>query len=216
MMEGEKGIRVLIVDDHPIIRRGVREILADDSKICVVGEAGSGSEALRVLGQLDVDFVLLDVTLPDRSGIEVLKDIRQLFPWVRVLVLSIHPEEQYAVRALRAGALGYLTKESAPEELLRAIERVIRGGKYVTANIAESLSRLASDDLKGLAPHELLSDREFEVLRLLAQGHGVSQIAEKLGLSVKTVSTYRARILEKLGKETTAQLIRYAIDHHLV
>ena len=208
--------RVIVVDDHPVIRRGVRDILSDCTRIDVVGEATSGGEAMRLVSELKPDLVLLDVTLPDRSGIEVLKDLILTYPTVRVLVLSIHPEEQYAVRALRAGASGYLTKESAPEELVKAIERVMEGGLYVTEEIAVQLARFGEKARNEVPAHELLSDREFEVLRLLGQGKSISQIADELELSVKTVSTYRTRILEKLGKETTADLIRYAVEHRLV
>lgn len=208
-------VRVVIVDDHPVIRRGVRDILADNPHLEVVAEASSGVEALHTVCEMRPDLVLLDVTLPDRTGIEVLKELKELSPQTKVLVLSIHSEEQYAVRALRAGAAGYLTKESAPEDLLRAIEAVLDGEVFVTDTIARRLTRLTSRRESPEVPHELLSDREFEVLRLLGQGKGISQIAAEMGVSVKTVSTYRARILEKLGKESTAELIRYAVEHNL-
>ncbi|MCX7625671.1 MAG: response regulator transcription factor [Candidatus Sumerlaeaceae bacterium] len=208
-------LKIVIVDDHPVIRRGVRDILAENPLFEVVGEAASGLEALQRVRETRPDLVLLDVTLPDRTGIEVLKDIRDWFPQIKVLVLSIHSEEQYAVRALRAGAVGYITKESAPEDLLQAIEAVLEGDIFVTETIARKLTKLTTRHETPETPHELLSDREFEVLRLLGQGKGISQIAAELGVSVKTVSTYRARILEKLGKESTAELIRYAVEHNL-
>ncbi len=212
----ECRLRLIIVDDHPVIRRGIRDVLSDWEGAEVVGEASSASEAMRLLGNSLPDLVLLDVTLPDRSGIELLKDIVAAYPHIKVLVLSIHPEEQYALRALRAGAWGYLTKASAPEELLNALARIAAGSRYVTESIAEKLATIGEHTKEDMAPHELLSDREFEVLRLLGAGRTISDIANDLGLSVKTVSTYRSRILEKLGKNSTAELVRYAIDHGLV
>jgi DNA-binding NarL/FixJ family response regulator len=154
--------------------------------------------------------------MPDRTGLEVLKDLKILYPRLKVLILSIHPEDRYALRALKAGAAGYLTKDSAPEELVGAIERVLKGGRYVSQSIAEKLTDVAQGNLEGIALHELLSDREFEVLRLLGEGKSVSQIADELALSVKTVSTYRARICEKLRLESTADLIRYAVEYKIV
>jgi DNA-binding NarL/FixJ family response regulator len=215
MATSPKILTVVIVDDHPVIRRGVKDILSESAAVDVVGEAASAQEAFQVIRQTKPDLVLLDVTLPDRSGIDLLKDIRASYPAVKVLVLSIHSEHLYAVRALRAGAVGYLTKDSAPEELLKALQRITAGGRYVSENVASELAKWEERKTLELAPHELLSDREFEVLRLLGQGKSISQIATELGVSVKTVSTYRARILEKLDKDGTADLIRYAVEHGL-
>lgn len=208
-------IRVLIVDDHPVIRHGLREILNEHDKMDVAGEATNAAEALEFVRKKPVDVVIMDITMPGRSGLEALRDIRAEKPALPVLMLSIHPEDQYAVRALKAGASGYLTKESAPDELVAAIQKVVAGGLYVTASMAE---RLAAE-MRGPGqkqPHELLSDREYEVLCLMGRGKSVSLIAGELSLSVKTVSTYRSNILEKLGLETTAEIIRYAITHNLV
>lgn len=208
-------IRVIIADDHPIIRHGLREILGEASGFEVVGEARNAAQVVEQVRSSNPDVVLLDITMPGRSGLEALKDIRIEKPELPVLMLSIHPEDQYAVRALKAGASGYLTKESAPEELVNAIQKVVGGGKYVTASLAE---RLASEigGKTGAAPHEVLSDREYQVLCEIGRGKTVSQIAQEMSLSVKTVSTYRTRILEKLGFEHTADLIRYALEHSLV
>ena len=208
-------IRVLIADDHPIIRRGLRDIVGAEPDLEVAGEAGNAVEALTALRAGQFDVVLMDITMPGRSGLEALKDIRVEFPTLPVLMLSIHPEDQYAVRALKAGASGYLTKESAPEELVGAIQRVVRGGRYVSSALAERLAAEIGGAERPDEPHTALSDREFEVLVLIGKGRGVSQIASDLSLSVKTVSTYRTRILEKLGLESTADLIRFVIEKGL-
>jgi DNA-binding NarL/FixJ family response regulator len=208
-------IRLLIADDHAVVRRGLKEILTAESDMVLVGEARSGPELLALARKERVDVVVLDITMPGRSGLEVLKELRQELPRVRILVLSMHPEDQYAVRALRAGAAGYLTKESAPDELVKAIRRIVAGGRYVSASLAEHLALGLSDEAER-SPHERLSDREYQVLCLLASGKSVSDVAEELALSVKTVSTYRARILEKMNLKNNAELTRYAIENHLV
>jgi len=209
-------IRIVVADDHPVIRRGVCGILSEKECFEVVAEASNALEVLAAVKEHKPDLLLLDVTMPDRTGLEVLKDLKILYPRLKVLILSIHPEDRYALRALKAGAAGYLTKDSAPEELVGAIERVLKGGRYVSQSIAEKLTDVAQGNLEGIALHELLSDREFEVLRLLGEGKSVSQIADELALSVKTVSTYRARICEKLRLESTADLIRYAVEYKIV
>ncbi|TML02579.1 MAG: response regulator transcription factor [Actinobacteria bacterium] len=207
-------MRILVCDDHPIVRRGLREILEQAGAPVTVGEAASAAEGLALARKQSWDTVVLDITMPGRSGLELLKELKSERPNVPVLVLSVHPAEQYAVRVLRAGASGYLTKESAPEELLTAIRHIVRGGRYISPSVGETLA----DDLGRPAeqlPHHGLSDREFEIMRLLASGRRVSEIAEQLHLSVKTVSTYRARVLLKLNLRTTAEIMRYAIKHDL-
>lgn len=204
-------IRLLIADDHPIVRQGLRQIAADQPGISVVGEAASADEALARLGEVPVDVMLLDVSMPGPGFIEVLQQVRRDHPTVKVLVLSVHPEDQWAVRALRAGAAGYLTKDHSPEQLIEAVHRVYRGGKYVTAALAEKLA--TGLEIGGVTPHEGLSDREFEVLRGLGAGLSVKDVAARLNLSPKTVSTYRARILEKMKLQTNADLVRYVRDH---
>jgi DNA-binding NarL/FixJ family response regulator len=211
-----KLIRVLIADDHPVIRRGLRDILAESPGLVVGGEAANAAEAIAEARTGSYDVVLLDITMPGRSGIDALRDLKQDFPALPVLMLSIHPEDQYALRALKAGASGYLSKESAPEELVSAIQKVVAGGRYITASLAERLAVEFGGRAAGQAPHEVLSDREYEVLCHIGRGKTVSQIAEEMSLSVKTISTYRTRILEKLGMEHTADLIRYAIEQKLV
>lgn len=207
-------IRVLIADDHTIVREGLKRILADDSEVELVGEAADGVEATDKARELKPDVVVLDISMPKRSGIDALSDIRRVAEGTRVLILSMHPEDQYAIRCLRDGADGYLTKESAPELLVQAIRKVHQGGKYVSPALAE---KLALHLVRGEdeAPHQRLSDRELEVLILIGRGKTVSEIAENLFLSVKTVSTYRSRVLEKLALENNAQLMRYAIDNEL-
>ncbi len=208
-------IRVLVADDHAVVRRGVVQILAESPHIVVAGEASCGSEVLRAVRENDYDIVLLDIAMPGGSGLEVLKQLHSLKPDVQVLILSMYPEKQYALRALKAGAAGYLTKDSAPDELIDAIDRISQGDKYITRSLAQELA----SELGGKAGrelHEALSDREYQVMRLLAAGKSVSEIAAQLSLSVKTVSTYRTRILEKLGLKTTAEIMHYALERGLV
>ena len=207
-------IRLLIADDHPIVRAGLRRIVEDDRSMVVTAEAASGNEALAALRQSAADVVLLDVTMPGGSFTDTLHRLRDEHPTVKVLVLSVHPEDQWAVRALRGGASGYLTKDHSPEQLLDAVRRVYRGGRYVSPTLAERLAAQLGTGFDG-APHELLSDREFEVLRSLGTGLSVKEIAQQMGLSPKTVSTYRTRLMEKMGLTNTADLVRYATTHGL-
>jgi DNA-binding NarL/FixJ family response regulator len=208
-------ISVLIADDHPVVRAGLRRIIGDEPTMQVVGEAADGDELVAKLATTVVDVLLLDITMPGTPFLTLLHHLRDTYPSVRVLILSMHSENQYAVRALRSGAAGYLTKEHSAEELVAAIAKVVHGGKYVTAAIAQKLaSMLAADHAD--APHEGLSDREHEVLCGLGTGKGVNQIAAELGLSPKTISTYRTRVLEKMHLRTNAELIRYALQQGLV
>lgn len=208
-------IKILIADDHAIVRQGLKQIIVEEPDLTVAGEAQTAQQVLDLVRQRDWDVVVLDISMPGRSGLEVLKELKQERPRLPVLVLSMHPEEQFAVRALKAGAAGYLTKESAPEELITAIRKVLGGGKYVNATQAEKLAfALAASSER--SPHETLSDREYEVLRLIGSGRTVSEIAEQLSLSVKTISTYRARILDKMNLRNTAELMHYAISHRLL
>jgi DNA-binding NarL/FixJ family response regulator len=209
------AIRIFIADDHPIVRQGLRRIVEADAGLVVSGEAGDAAEMLGALKTKATDLLLLDVSMPGALFLDVVRDLRARHPNIRILVLSVHPEEQWAVRALRAGASGYLTKDHSPEQLLEAIRRVYRGGKYVSPTLAEHLA----EHLDGggqRAPHELLSDREFEVMRRLGSGLTVSQIAGELAISAKTVSTYRKRILEKMAVATNAELVRYAARYGLI
>lgn len=207
-------MRILIADDHAILRRGLREILQRELPGVVSGEAADAAEVLAQVQRQDWDLLILDVTMPGRSGLDLLKDLRYLRPKLPVLVLSMHSEDQYGRRVLKAGASGYMNKESAPEELITAIRKVLAGGRYVSAALAESLARdLARDDER--PPHELLSNRELEVLRKIAAGKTVGQVAAELHLGVTTVSTHRARLMEKMQMSTTAELIRYALQNDL-
>jgi len=208
-------IRVCVVDDHAVVREGLKRIIAENPGMAVTAEAGDGVEALRVIQSEPCDVVLLDITMPSKNGLDVLKQIHAETPRLPVLVLSMHAEDQYAVRVLRAGASGYLTKESAPAKLVQAIRKVVRGGKYVSTTLAEKLV-FDLDSRSAKSPHEVLSDREYQVLCMIASGKTVTIIAEELALSVKTVSTYRARILEKLNMKNNAELTRYAIKEGLV
>lgn len=208
-------IRVLIVDDHDLVRHGLKRILDEQPDITVAGEAKSAEELMDLLPTGEFDVVTLDISLPGKSGIDILKDAHSLRPEISILVLSMLPDEQFALRAMKAGASGYLNKGSSPEELVRAIHRISAGRKYVSAALAEQLALGFDPDDKRL-PHELLSEREFRVLRELAVGKSLSEIAAELFLSVKTVGTYRSRLLEKMNLHSTAEIIRYAIEHKLV
>jgi two-component system, NarL family, invasion response regulator UvrY len=208
-------IRVLIADDHAILRRGLRDIIEETEDIRVIGEAESSAETLKNVRAQRCDVVLLDISMPDRNGIETLGIIKKEHPGVAVLMLSTYPENQYAIRALRAGASGYLTKQSAPAQLVSAIRQVAGGKKFVTPTVAEELARHLDQDTDR-PPHELLSNREYQTMRLIANGHTVSEIAQQLSLSVKTVSVYRARILQKLGVTSTAAIAHYAITNKLI
>lgn len=209
-------MKILIADDHAVVRRGLQQILLDAYESPVFGEATNGQEALDILANEEWDVVILDISMPGRSGLDVLKEIRKHRPNLPVLVLSIHPEDQFAVRVLRAGAAGYMTKETAPEELVNAIAKVIDGGTYVSPSLAEILALDLQRDTSDVLPHIRLSDREYEVMLMIASGKSVSEIADELSLSVKTISTYRARILEKVHMKSNAELTRYAITHGLV
>lgn len=208
-------IKILVADDHTIVREGLKQIVGEVGDMMVADEAGNGQEALAKIREGDYDVVLLDISMPGRSGLEVLKDIRAERPKLPVLILSMHSEEQYAVRALRAGASGYLTKASAPDELIGAIRKVSRGRKYVTASLAEKLALELDADIHK-PPHETLSDREYQVMLMLAAGKSVTEIADELCLSVKTISTYRSRILDKMNMKKNTELMRYAIQNGLV
>ena len=208
-------IRVLLADDHGIVRAGLKELLADTEDIRVTGEATNGHEALARLRAEEFDVAVLDMSMPGRSGIELIKLVKDEWPRLRILVLSMHGEQQYAVRAVKAGASGYLTKDAAADELVAAIRRIAAGGAYITPETAERLV-LASGPRSGAAPHSLLSDREFQVFRLIAGGRTITEIAQQLSLSVKTVSTHKTRIMEKMEVANQAELIRYAIDNKLI
>ncbi len=208
-------IRVLLADDHAIVRAGLKEILADTGDIAVAGEATNGQEVMeRVRGQ-DYDVAVLDMSMPGRSGIELIKQVKDEKPRLRILILTMHSEEQYAVRALKAGASGFLTKEAAADQLVAAIRKIAGGGAYVSPETAERLVLDAAPRAEA-ALHTLLSDREFQVLQMIAGGKTVGEIAKKLSLSVKTVSTHKTRILQKMGLANQAELIRYALEHRLL
>lgn len=208
-------IKLLIADDHIIVREGLKKIIAESLDITVADEASNGQEVLDKVWKNDYDVVLLDISMPGRSGLDILKQLKSEQPELPVLILSMHPEEQYAVRVLKAGASGYLTKESAPDELITAIRKVASGRKYVTASLAEKLAfDLQTNTDKQL--HETLSDREYQVMCMIARGKTLKEIAEELSLSTKTISTYRARLLEKMKMSNNAQLTHYAIQNKLV
>jgi two-component system invasion response regulator UvrY len=208
-------MKILIADDHTIFREGLKHILTEYPDMIVADEARNGREVLDKIWNNNYDMVLLDISMPGMTGLEALKQLKNDRPKLPVLVLSMHPEEQYAVRALRAGASGYLTKESAPDELMTAIRKISQGRKYITSSLAERLAlEMEADSEKPL--HDVLSDREYQVLRMIAEGKTVKHIAEELSLSIKTVSTYRSRIMEKMKMTTNAELMHYAIKHHLL
>jgi len=209
-----KPIRVLIADDHAIVRQGLRQILSDTPDLTVAGEAENGVQAVQMVRSGDWDVVLMDVSMPDRNGIDALKIIKKEHPRLPVLILSMYPEEQYAIRALKAGAAGYLTKQSAPELLVTAIRQVASGKKYVSPSLAEELANAIGEDTER-APHEKLSDREYQTLCMISSGKTPTEIAEALNLSVKTVSVYRARLLEKMHLRNNAELTHYGLKHGL-
>jgi len=207
--------RILIADDHAIVRKGLVQILAESPDSVIVDEAGSGADALVKIMDNDYDLVLLDISMPGKGGFDVLHEIKISKPGVPVVMLSVHPEEQYAVTALRAGASGYLTKENAPDELLGAIRKVLTGDKYISDSLSEKLAfGLISDSDKPL--HETLSKREFQVMRMIASGKAPRVIADEMSLSVKTISTFRARILHKMRMKSNADMTHYAINNNLV
>jgi two-component system invasion response regulator UvrY len=208
-------LRILITDDHAVVRRGLKQILEEEFNKVVFGEAQNTREMLEHLQKEHWDVLILDITLPGRSGLELLGELKLTHPNLPVLVLSMHPEDQYGIRVLKSGASGYMTKESAPDEIVVAIRKILRGGKYVSPALAERLvSNLEVDREKPL--HEALSDREYEVMVMICAGKILKEIAQKLDLSIKTVSTYRSRILKKMKMENNAELIRYAIKNQLV
>ena len=208
-------IRVLLADDHNIVRAGLKELLSGAEDITVAGEATNGHEVLERIRGAEYDVAVLDMTMPGRSGIELIRLVKSEKPRLKILTLSMHSEEQYAVRALRAGASGYLTKETAPDELIAAIRRIAAGGAYVTPETAQRLALDAHRDSEA-PPHTLLSDREFQVFRMIANGESVGQAAKRLALSVKTVSTHKTRIMQKMGLANQTELIRYALEHKLL
>ncbi len=208
-------IKILIADDHPVVREGLRQILARSSDMTVGGEALNGQEVLEKIAAEEWDVLVLDIGMPGRDGLEVLKDVHREQPDLPVLVLSMYPEEQVAIRALKAGAAGYMNKETAPKELVNAIKKIYDGGKYVSTALAEKLASSLDAHAKA-EPHESLSDREFQVFRLLASGKEVNEIAEELFISVKTVRTYRDRIHEKLNLKNDVELARYAMKYGLL
>ena len=208
-------LRALCVDDHAIFRQGVKQILAQYDRQLAIGEASTAAEAIRLVREDRWDIVILDLSLPDRSGFQLLSEIRKENPELPVLVLSMHADDEYAVRAVRGGASGYVTKESAPEELLVAVKKVVRGGRYMTPALAERVAFAAATPANAPKPHQNLSERELEVMRLIAAGKSLKEIAAVLDLSVKSVGTYRSRLLEKMALKTNADLIRYVIENSL-
>ena len=208
-------IRILIADDHTIVREGLKQILAETHDMLVAAEAENGQELLDKVFKNNYDVVLLDISMPGRSGLDILKQLKSEQPYLSVLILSMYSEEQYAMRAIRAGASGYMTKESAPEELIKAIRKVSQGRKYISPSLAEKLA-FSFESGNERPPHEILSDREYQVMCMIASGKSVKEIAEGLSLSVKTISTYRSRILEKMNLKNNSALTHYAIQNRLV
>ncbi|KUG26772.1 dna-binding response regulator, luxr family [hydrocarbon metagenome] len=208
-------MRIILVDDHELIREGLKKVIAKESDIEVIGEAQNAEEMFELLSKNEIDIVVLDITLPGRSGLDLISEIKTHYPEVKVLILSMHPEDRFAVRALRAGAYGFITKGTASKILIEALRKIADGRKFITPTLAEHLAlELDVDHNKPL--HENLSNREFEVMRLIAEGKSVSEIAEMLFISVNTVTSYRARIMEKMKMKTNAEIIRYAIEQNLI
>jgi len=207
--------KILIADDHELIREGFKNVINKEIDLSVTGEAQNAAEVIEFLHNNECDVVVLDITMPGRSGIDVLKEIRSYNKNIKVLILSMHPEDRFAIRAIRAGAAGYITKEKAPKEIVNAIRKITAGGKYVSDKLAEELIFELSSGQEG-PPHTQLSDREFEVFELIATGKSISDIAEKLTLSQSTINTYRHRIMDKMRMKSNAEIIKYAIQHNLV
>jgi two-component system invasion response regulator UvrY len=208
-------LRILVADDHPIFRQGVIRIISSTPDIVVAGEASNGQDALNKISENDYDLVLLDISMPHKTGIEVIRELRSIKPKLKVLVLTIYPEKQYALRVLKAGASGYLTKERAPDELIQALRTVASGGKYIPSSIAESVVMDWSKTVES-PPHEILSNREYQIMRMIVSGQKVGEIAKDLSISVKTVKTHRSRILAKMKMNGNTELIHYAIKNGLV
>ncbi|TXT26783.1 MAG: LuxR family transcriptional regulator [Gallionellaceae bacterium] len=208
-------IKILVVDDHALIRKGMKQILDNTEDMRVAGEADSGAQAIRMVQASPYDVVLLDITMPDRNGIDVLRQLKINHPQMPVLMLSMHPEEQYALRSMKAGAAGYLSKQSAPTQLVKAIRQVASGKKYISSELAEQLAEGLSQGYQELL-HQTLSNREYQTLCLMASGKSLSEIADTMSLSAKTVSVYRARLLEKMKLKNNAEAVRYAINNHLI
>ena len=208
-------LRILIADDHHVVRKGLRQILLDEFPTSVIEDVADAEELIKKVMHAQWDVVISDLSMPGRSGLDALQQIKLSYPELPVLILSIHPEEQYALRALKSGASGYLSKDAAPDELVKAVKKVMLGKKYISQAIAEKLANSFSSESL-LSPHENLSDREFDVMKLLANGQSVSEIAERLSLSVTTVSTYRARVMVKMHLKSNSDLTRYAIEYKLI
>ncbi|NJD21503.1 MAG: response regulator transcription factor [Melioribacter sp.] len=208
-------MKIIIVDDHELVREGLKKVLLKEPGIQLVGEANNTLELFKLLEETEVDLVVLDITMPGRSGLDIISELKNLNDHIRILILSMHPEERFALRALKAGASGYLSKEAAARELVTAIRKIMSGGRYVSANLADHLLSNLDNDL-GKLPHENLSNREFEIFRLIAKGKSVGQIAEELILSVNTITSYRSRMMEKMNFSSNAEIVRYAIEHNLI
>lgn len=208
-------IRILIADDHEIVRQGIKQIVADHPGMMVAGEASNGQQALELITTQDFDVAIIDIAMPGRGGLEILKDIKAHKPSIKIIMLSMYPEKEYAIRSLRDGASAYLTKANATDDLIRAIATVASGKRYITPSVANELANFIEEDGDRL-PHENLSNRELQVLIMIGSGKTASEIAAELSLSIKTISTYRARLLEKMGIATNAQLIKYTLQYQLV
>ncbi|HNP23251.1 MAG TPA: response regulator transcription factor [Panacibacter sp.] len=208
-------LRILIADDHIVVRRGLKQILFDEFPTAQIEEAGDAEELLKKLFKAEFDLVISDLSMPGRSGLDSLQQIKQSYPKLPVLILSVHSEEHYALRVLKSGGSGYLNKDSAPEELVKAVRQVLMGKKYITASVAEKLAA-SFDKSSDKLPHEVLSDREFEVFKLIASGKSITDIAGTLSLSITTISTYRARIMEKMNLHTNADLTLYAVENKII
>jgi len=211
----ENIIRIIIADDHSFLREGIKKTIQDEIDMKIVGEASNANDAMNIIRELEPDVTIMDISMPGKSGLDVLKDLKAMKKKYRILILSMHPEDRFAIRALKAGAAGYLTKESAPDELVKAIRTVLTGRKYVSKALAEKLADILSDDMDKM-PHEQLSDREYDVFIKIASGKKAVDIAAELSISVHTVNTYRARILEKLSMSSNVELTQYAMHNNLI